>query len=429
MNVSITQNSTQTNIQQGVGFLQGPAGVNCFVYPEDHEAVGDGSTDDTAALQAAIEAAQDSGDTLYLRSKTYYTTDTLVISKPITIDGAGAWETFSNTDRPDDQPFIQGCRILFGDNTGKDAIKITVKRRTVVLKNFGIEWATPYNNTGHGINCVPPVLNAGFDDGVFSSRWENIKVAGHDGNHYGINMINGLYNDIVGFRWYGGGGIALINNSGGGWHYGNTHIDHPFGILCQGGTASGYRLQSVTDKLNFITMTKPQCNVEGAHPGQGISPTNAQRPVHADYNSSDCSIKDGDFESGIGHLVNYYGQMNWDVQGSYLGDVSEPFTDFTPALTGGINTSQNQMGKAGHLIGQATFQPTAGAAATLTVMIGPDTTHLTQIIDMSIPANAGVHKLPYQFYCPGGWYYRITAANVTMGRLLNTNQTSWGLGI
>lgn len=406
-------------------------GKSIYVFPEEFGAVGNGIKDDTAALQAAINRAQETGRELYLGAdKTYAYSETLLISKPISVNGAGVWETFENTDRPgSSEPMLKGTVLLMKEEN-KDGILITVSARSVNLRNFGILFEHTFENTGHGINAVPPINGNGYDHGVFSSVWDSVKVAGHDGNHYGFHVINPLYDTFINLRSYGGGVLCLDNNSDpGNWHYGNTVVMHPYGILMQGGTADGYRLKSTTDKLNFVTMIRPQVNVIHALPNMGgVSPTNAQHPVNADWNAANCTLIDGDFESGIGILENWYGQMGWDVnEGGYLGYVIEPYTDYTPQ-SGNVN--KNEMGKAGHMLGSAVFNPTATEPARLTVDIGPDTApeNTTTIIDMVVPAGAvSGMTLPYSFYVRSGWRYTITVTNATLGKLRNTNQRGWGL--
>lgn len=64
-----------------------PAGVaNSFLTPEMFGAKGDGVTDDTAALQAAFDAATTSKKTLYSFGVTYYVTDTINVNGPVHCD-------------------------------------------------------------------------------------------------------------------------------------------------------------------------------------------------------------------------------------------------------------------------------------------------------------------------------------------------------
>jgi hypothetical protein len=63
--------------------------LSSTLYPESFGAVGDGTTDDTAAIQAAINAAQSSGKALEFAAKTYKTTATLNITSAFIFRGQG----------------------------------------------------------------------------------------------------------------------------------------------------------------------------------------------------------------------------------------------------------------------------------------------------------------------------------------------------
>jgi len=63
-----------------------------YVSVKDFGAVGDGVTDDTAAIQDAIDYGQTSGQAVYLPAADYLITDSIVISAPVTFVGDG-WES------------------------------------------------------------------------------------------------------------------------------------------------------------------------------------------------------------------------------------------------------------------------------------------------------------------------------------------------
>jgi hypothetical protein len=72
-------------VYTGVIQDMGGAVYNLFAYG----AVGDGKTDDTAAVNAAIAAVPDGG-TLYIPTGTFRVTDTITIDRPISIEGSGS---------------------------------------------------------------------------------------------------------------------------------------------------------------------------------------------------------------------------------------------------------------------------------------------------------------------------------------------------
>ncbi len=65
--------------------------TDSFTYAAHYGVVGDASTDDTVALQAAIDAAatNESGGTVILPKGTFYTTSSLIIPAGVTVTGQG----------------------------------------------------------------------------------------------------------------------------------------------------------------------------------------------------------------------------------------------------------------------------------------------------------------------------------------------------
>lgn len=63
-----------------------------FITPEKHGAIGDGAADDTAAVQAAVNDAQDNGGFLLLRKK-YRVTSTIQQTKRLRVQGTGSYNS------------------------------------------------------------------------------------------------------------------------------------------------------------------------------------------------------------------------------------------------------------------------------------------------------------------------------------------------
>lgn len=79
-------NSTATNISTA---LAGLSGMFYNVKDPAYGAEGDGSTDDTAAIQAAIDAAEVGGGVVFFPPGTYKITDSLTIENDLTLLGCG----------------------------------------------------------------------------------------------------------------------------------------------------------------------------------------------------------------------------------------------------------------------------------------------------------------------------------------------------
>ena len=109
---------------------------------KDFGAVGDGSTDDTAAIQAALAAIKaNGGGTLYFPKSTgaYYVAR---VVDPNVIQAASVFKLASNTY----VEFDQGCQIVYNGSSNA-----TVSNAVMGL--FGVDWtALPVKNIGF-INC------------------------------------------------------------------------------------------------------------------------------------------------------------------------------------------------------------------------------------------------------------------------------------
>lgn len=147
----------------------------------DHGAAGDGKADDTAAIQAALDAAAAGPRVVTLLPGAYRITSALNIPNGVTLSGsAPRWEDSSST--------------IVIEKTGFSA---------VVLNNVssvrGIAFSYPNNRDNDNPGEYPPaILLAGINPSVeqvrFDSAWIGIAPPPH-----GANTGQSLFRDITGF--------------------------------------------------------------------------------------------------------------------------------------------------------------------------------------------------------------------------------------
>ncbi len=295
-------------------------------------AVGDGVHDDTAALQAWISAAQASHAVAYLPPGVYLISSALQITGSVRVQGAGCQELFgsqgstttmnNSINFPQTSPYLQGTVIVV-NAANINAIEITRASPVVDLADFGIRFATPYANTGHGIYAVPPTITkGGYDNGVMGSEWKNIKVFGHDGDHYAFYMVNPIYMTFSTLRHYGGGGFYVENNSGLGAHYGNLVFIHPYGQLYVEGAAHGYRFASTTALLNLIAMVRPQVTVADYSVSGVTAPTSSQYTLYCDSDIAGLSLGQADLETNVSSPYQLPNSTFWVEPAAYISESS-----------------------------------------------------------------------------------------------------------
>ncbi|MDR1712254.1 MAG: hypothetical protein LBR58_10470, partial [Propionibacteriaceae bacterium] len=291
-------------------------------------ALGDGVTDDAAALQAAVDALPEGG-TLLLPFGRYRITRPVEVRRACRIEGAGAFPRFGSVARdfnsinaPIVTPMLAGS-VIVQTAPEQDGLRLRVTGAAVHLRGVGIEFegAHRFSATGHGIAAEPDRHLGGFDNGLSGSVWDNVVVAGHDGDHYGLRVVNGIYNDIRAFQSFGGGVVQLVNDSAVNGHYGNTVFHSLYGQVFAGGSADGIRLESVTDMLNLLAFVRPQVTVgdmtatfPGARP-----PTAAQQMLRAVGQVPWVSLLQYDFETTVGSGITPPGPDCWLDPAGLLG--------------------------------------------------------------------------------------------------------------
>jgi Pectate lyase superfamily protein len=305
-------------------------------------AQGDGVTDDTAAIQGAINAAPPGGS-VYIPFGTYLISAALTVTQNITIKGVGVYPviaplaTHAQFSLPDVSPYLQGSVIL-QTAAATDAIDITGTALAVYLHDFGIRFADSikFVNTGHGINYTPSTMyNGGHEQGLQMSTWANLMVFGHDGNHYAYHLTNtleGTFNSLYSF----GGGLFYGNCDSGQGNDGNFTGNMWFGFLIQLGTANGIDLEgsgSGPGIQNMISLTRPQVNIISA---TGIFPTTTspvgggQQALYMNSHLGQYSIIEPDFEPASSapitlnnsqRFITKEGAMGTSTNGFWTSDI------------------------------------------------------------------------------------------------------------
>jgi hypothetical protein len=287
----------------------------------DYGALGDGTSDDTAALQAWINAAISTQQPGWLPAGTYKITDALTIGGACTLQGAGVtenWGSFATfpagggTLSPNTVPYLSGA-VIQQSAQNKDGLLITVVGKSVNLRDFGLLFATNFVSTGHGINCQPPLKTSYADSGVTASKWENIAVFGHDGNHYAYHVVNPQIVTRIHCRSYGGGGLYLRSESDVGYYYGNWTDIHPYHVVLFAGSAHGYELSSLnlSCPLDMLCFVRPQGWVIKKDTGVGVlpgttPPTLSQKTLKSDdaYTYS-VTLVAPDLEENVGSVPTF----------------------------------------------------------------------------------------------------------------------------
>jgi hypothetical protein len=307
------------------------AGQNIF-YPEAYGAVGDGTTDDTTAMQQCIDAAVSAGGIVRLSPVTYKITTALSITDSVAIEGMGMFPQNGTANVAGNQsmnlpyvsPYLKGSVILQA-GAGQNGITISSTGVGVNLRNFGIRFddAIKFTNTGHGIFCEAAAYLGHRDSGIMSSMWSNLGVYGHDGSHYAYHFTNPICSTFDHLTGWGGGGIRVENNAN--WsYYGNCVFEHPYFCTCVAGSAHGYhvKIAASSNPVYFLTFIRPQVNVQDA--GVATPPTNAQNTFRLDGTPAFLNLFAPDLETNVGSTTfGVYGSTTVNVTPGHVDN--DPF--------------------------------------------------------------------------------------------------------
>jgi len=235
--------------------VTGPASVEFFISPESYNAIGDGVTDDAAALTACSAAAVAAGMEVRLtRGKTYKANSTVTFGSRLNLNGAALVITGQLIST---SGYITGGEISRGTVSVSSQVKVE-NLSAVRLINFDVINTL---STGNGVyvnTCTDIVIDQvnvteGFR-GIILDRCDRYTVTGctvsemRDSGAYGILA-----------RSYTG------EVHGDGWIHDNLIRNTWFGICLNGGEAdstqpawsSDYTIQRVSVRRNIVTVDDP----------------------------------------------------------------------------------------------------------------------------------------------------------------------------
>lgn len=359
-------------------------------------AISPGFSGNYASPQEAVDAAPDGG-TVILKPGDSPITTPLVISKNLNLVGSGissplgAAAASANGSGPLIAPYLKGS-VLVQSGVGQDGIQITGTGITVNIRDLGIRFADAikFRTTGHGIIAQAPVVTLGHDLSIVNSRWDNIAVYGHDGNHYGYRIVNQLMNTLSHLRAWGGGGFHF-KGDGDVVLTGNSTVEHPYIWMFAGGSAHAYLLEARTpNSLNLMVIRRPQVLATAVPPevaGLGVPSISAAQYMFRPIGGvSRVVVEDPDFEGfDFDNPIDFTGTSAADILVRPGGFMGGPDVTVVPFATEGLaeNAVEN-------------FTLTAGPGAGVTTggvasrpLGGNDNDGMIRIQTGTVPAGAG----------------------------------------
>lgn len=304
---------------------------------------------------------------------------------PAQIEGQGVLElyggltTTNDANWPTIAPYLRGTVfVVMAPNV--DAYHLLAVGRSQTLRNFGIRFAGKFKATGHGVWSVPGSAG-GTGLGNIGGIFENVRVFGHDGDHYGFYVENAELMGWNTLRGYGGGCFRYVVGAGSPGSPGNLTAMNIYGAVFVNGSAHTYSIEGPAGGGSFqsCVFTELEGCVRIANPAiAGVTPpTNAQRCLNTVNGSAmlQMGFVNCGFETDVGGAVTFP-----SGPGCYrTGDPASVTSNALPTTSPTTKTSaQNVNGK--FLLGYHAFVLTPAASATVSTTL-------------SAQANAGATQL------------------------------------
>jgi len=215
-------------------------------------AVGDGVTDDTAALQAAIDAAIAIKQSVLFLGKEYKTSATLNLSSNLELKGQGKYTTAIRYSGASSAilctgwtGIIDGIGIYLSNNTA-NGIEAGNASRSCMINNVYID-ATAVGSTHTGYGIYLNALN-GFSGGITISNTYVLQCF-HGISMQGIDTSINTWTTVQGFNVWLGGNSAGIRPSSIGVYMSAT--TNGIGTAFYGGTIESFTTGIVVENGSF----------------------------------------------------------------------------------------------------------------------------------------------------------------------------------
>lgn len=320
-----------------------------FFNAKDFGAVGDGVKDDTAALQAAMDAADSAGGgTVFIPRGTYKLTNTVFIGSNTTVRGEGratvlkATTAFSILYNKGWSDLVGNTNIAVmdltvdGDGIGlKGVVFAGVVRgtihnvRVIDMVNYGIWlWASGENPAAgvHGTPTRNVTVSACHVTGVIDTGIEcdaalSCAIVGNT-----VGVANGCIGAL--YAWNGAQDCTFVGNTVEGEGVNPTCVAYRVGMLEPAGFTNGYTRK--TARITFVGNTARNVKI-----GLRVAGLVETGEILSDVQFHDNSMQSWDTTNGVGVELRHCSRVS--VKGNWIEGFRKAISVADPALGVGFN--------------------------------------------------------------------------------------------